>query len=82
MYKQRSQVDDNALYHEGIHSTPCEIFLYCKRLIENLKERNHFEGLGTEVKITLKFILKKEYARDMDWIRLAQVWDQWRGSCT
>jgi hypothetical protein len=47
---------------------------------DNLKERDHFRGLGVGGRITLKSILKKQYRvyEGVDWIHLAQDRDQWR----
>jgi hypothetical protein len=48
-----SQGDQHAPYHEGIHIISSEIILRYKKLIDNLKERNHLDDLGTEGMIIL-----------------------------
>jgi hypothetical protein len=46
--------------------------LWCR----NLRERDHFEYLGVDGRIVLKWIFKK-WDRDMDWIDLDTDRDGW-----
>jgi hypothetical protein len=46
-------------------------------LVGNLKEGDHFEGLGTDGRIILKWI-SKLWNVGMDWIDLVQERDRWQ----
>jgi len=48
-----------------------------KILSENPKGREHSEYLDVDGKIVLEWILKEIGCEGVDWIRLAQVRDQW-----
>ena len=43
----------------------------------NLKERDHLEDIGVDVRIILKWIFKNQ-AGGVEWIDLAQDRDKWR----
>jgi hypothetical protein len=43
----------------------------------DLRERDHLEDLGVDVRIILKWIFKK-WDRGIDWIDLAHDRDRWR----
>ena len=44
----------------------------------NLRERNHFEDLGVDERIILKWLFEKWHGGDMDWIDLAQDRVRWQ----
>jgi hypothetical protein len=48
---------------------------------ENLKGRDHSEDLGVDGRIILEWILWKIGWGSVDWIHVAQVRNQWQGSC-
>jgi hypothetical protein len=55
-----------------------EAEMYTGLLWENLRERDHLENTGVDVKIILRWIFKICVERGMDWIHLAQDGDRWR----
>ena len=44
----------------------------------NLRERDHLKDLGVDGVIILRWIFRKWYGGDMDWIDLAEDKDRWR----
>lgn len=44
----------------------------------NLREIEHLEDLGVDVRVILKFILNNSVGVGEDWIDLAQCRDNWR----